>query len=128
MFDIIGKKKWYFIISVLLIVPGLVSLALFGLKLSIDFTGGSRVTYTFPTAVNQKTIADIRTSFEEENVVVSTIQPSGQRVIVRTAPINEQQNNEIQTNLRQRIPEFRQEEFETIGPVIGNETTLNALK
>ena len=102
--------------------------ALFGLKLSIDFTGGSRVTYTFPTAVNQKTIADIRTSFEEENVVVSTIQPSGQRVIVRTAPINEQQNNEIQTNLRQRIPEFRQEEFETIGPVIGNETTLNALK
>ena len=39
--DIIGKKKWYFLISLLVILPGVISLVLFGLRLSIDFTGGS---------------------------------------------------------------------------------------
>ena len=43
MFDIIGRRKIYFIISGLMIVPGLIGLAIWGLNLGIDFTGGSLV-------------------------------------------------------------------------------------
>ncbi|HUG33627.1 MAG TPA: hypothetical protein VMJ90_02565, partial [Anaerolineales bacterium] len=41
MIDIISRRYLYFLISVLVIVPGLVILATQGLPLSIDFTGGS---------------------------------------------------------------------------------------
>ena len=45
MFDIIGKRYWYFLISALLIIPGLIAMAYstvtYGapVRLSIDFTG-----------------------------------------------------------------------------------------
>ena len=52
MIDIVGKRKWFFIFSGLLMVPGLVFLLLGGLKLGIDFTGGTiwELQFTRPTA------------------------------------------------------------------------------
>ncbi len=43
MVDIIGKKYWYFALSLLVVVPGIIALLLFGLNLSIDFTGGTMI-------------------------------------------------------------------------------------
>ena len=46
MFTLIQKRRWYFLISALLIIPGLVAMiystATFGapMRLSIDLTGG----------------------------------------------------------------------------------------
>ncbi|MGI8587898.1 MAG: protein translocase subunit SecF [Chloroflexia bacterium] len=41
MFDIVGKRYLYFLLSLLIIIPGTISLLLFGLKVGIDFTGGT---------------------------------------------------------------------------------------
>ena len=41
MYDIVGKRRWYFIFSAALTVPGLLFILLGGLKPSIDFTGGT---------------------------------------------------------------------------------------
>jgi preprotein translocase subunit SecF len=41
MYDIVGKRNWYFALSALLTIPGLIFIALGGLKPSIDFTGGT---------------------------------------------------------------------------------------
>ncbi|NDF39324.1 MAG: protein translocase subunit SecF, partial [Proteobacteria bacterium] len=38
MFDIIGRRNIYFMISGLMILPGLIGLAIWGLNLGIDFT------------------------------------------------------------------------------------------
>jgi preprotein translocase SecF subunit len=41
MYDIVGKRRWYYLFSALITIPGLVFIALGGLKPSIDFTGGT---------------------------------------------------------------------------------------
>jgi preprotein translocase subunit SecF len=41
MFDIVGKRRWYFIFSAAITLPGLVFILLGGLKPSVDFTGGT---------------------------------------------------------------------------------------
>ena len=41
MFDIVGKRRWYFLFSALITIPGLVFIVLGGLKPSVDFTGGT---------------------------------------------------------------------------------------
>jgi preprotein translocase subunit SecF len=41
MFDLVGKRYLFFLISLIIIIPGVISLFLFGLKLGIDFTGGT---------------------------------------------------------------------------------------
>ena len=41
MFDIVGKRNWYFAFSALITIPGLIFIALGGLRPSVDFTGGT---------------------------------------------------------------------------------------
>jgi len=128
MLNIIGKKNWYFLISLLLIVPGTISLFLWGLNLSIDFTGGSRMTLLFPEKVNEKTIEEVKDVFAQEKVEVVTTQVSDKRLIIRTKPLNEKEDARLIDSLKKKEPKIKQDEFETIGPVIGKELTLNAFK
>jgi preprotein translocase subunit SecF len=41
VFDIVGRRRWYYLLSALLTIPGLVFVFLGGLKPSVDFTGGT---------------------------------------------------------------------------------------
>jgi preprotein translocase SecF subunit len=41
MWDIVGKRRWYFLFSALITIPGLIFIGLGGLKPSVDFTGGT---------------------------------------------------------------------------------------
>ena len=41
MYDIVGKRNWYFAFSALITIPGLIFIALGGLKPSVDYTGGT---------------------------------------------------------------------------------------
>jgi len=41
VYDVVGKRNWYFALSALLTIPGLIFIILGGLKPSIDFTGGT---------------------------------------------------------------------------------------
>ncbi len=127
MLDIIGKKNIYFLISLVVIIPGLVSLLLFGLRLSIEFTGGSRLTLVYPKTVDQKLVQQIRSTFEEAKVEVSTISPSKTSVIVRSAPMTQKQDIQITNALKEKTGEFTQADFDTVGPVIGQETTNKAV-
>jgi preprotein translocase subunit SecF len=62
MFDIIGKRYWYFLISALLIFPGLIAMAYstvtYGtpVRLSIDFTGGSLMVIKFQRPATEDAI------------------------------------------------------------------------
>lgn len=126
--NIIGKKNWYFAISLLVIIPGLISLILFGLKLSIDFTGGSRITLLFDQTVNQKIVTNIGQSFIKEKVEVASIQPSANQLIIRTTPLSQQTHGSILQAIQKEFPQVKEETYETVGPTIGGETTANAVK
>lgn len=41
MYDIVGKRNWYFAFSLLITIPGLIFIILGGLKPSVDYTGGT---------------------------------------------------------------------------------------
>ena len=57
--NLIDKRLWFFVFSLLIITPGIIFLATApGLKPGIDFTGGSSMTLKFPddAIVDQKTL------------------------------------------------------------------------
>lgn len=126
--NIINKKYYYFLISLVIIIPGLLSLIFWGLRPSIDFTGGSRLTFTFPKEVKQQTITDVKTILFLEKIDVSMIQISNKQVFIRTNVIDQKQHSKIIDNLKKKVGNFKEEEFETIGPTISGETTINAFK
>lgn len=126
--DIIGKKKWYFALSLLVIIPGLISLLLFGLRLSIDFTGGSRFTFLFPQNINSQTVLEISKTLSSQKIEVASIQPSSNQLIIRTVPLSSQQHATILQSISKEFPKVKEETYETVGPTIGSETTANAVK
>lgn len=126
--NIIGKKNWYFLISLLVIIPGIISLITFGLNLSIDFTQGSKLTLSFKNRVNEQNVKDIRNIFASEKIKVSNLETSDKLVVIRTQPIDQNQNSKILDDLNKKFTNVKEEDFETIGPTIGRETTVNAVK
>lgn len=135
--DIVGKKNWYFFISFLVLIPGLISLALFGLKLSIDFTGGSKLEVQSSTLrlrsgrefEVQSSREEVRIILKEQGVEVSAIQKSGKEtLIMRTKAIDEKTHKRVLEDLKKKYTDVREVSFETVGPTIGRETTVNAFK
>ena len=126
--NIIGKKNWYFLISLIVIIPGIISLMLYGLNLSIEFTGGSRITLAFEKELSNEKIQTIRDVFEENKVKVSTIEKSANTVLIRSQVLDQKQDTAIIEDLKKEAGEFKQQQYETVGPTIGSEITLNAIK
>ncbi len=126
MLDIIGKRNWYFALSILLIVPGIISILLWGFKLSIDFTGGSRMILAYEDVVNEQKVEKIKSVFAKNDIELVTLQQSGKSVIVKTKAIDDKKDIKLLSDLKKETGNVKQEQFETIGPVIGNETTMNA--
>lgn len=126
--NIIGHKNWYFGISLLVLIPGIIAIFLWGLNLSIDFTGGSRLTLSFDNTVGNNQVQIVDKILKAEKIKVAGIEKSNKLIFVRTAPIDSAQNNKFISELSKELRDVKQQEFETVGPVIGQETTWNAFK
>ncbi len=130
MIDIIGKRYWYFAISLLVIVPGLISLALYGLPLAIDYTGGSLMEIRLPSGVTVSTedVIGIVGRVTGFNVADIRVQPSLQgTLIIRTREMDAATQRRLEEALRSRYGEITLERFESVGPTVGAEVTRGAL-
>src|SRR2546428_10356206 len=72
MSDLMGKRNWFFALSALIIVPGLVSLIMFHLRLGIDFTGGSLLQYRFSQQVQSADVKAVYASAGIPDVEIQT--------------------------------------------------------
>ena len=129
MNDIIGKKWIYFAISTLVIVPGIISLFIWGIKPSIDFTGGTLVELQFSGDKKDKASEEIKKIAELNGIGVGSIQLSGNNTyLLRLKSIDKNQNDKLQEDIGKQIGAVKEVRFETVGPSIGKETEQNALK
>ena len=129
MYDLIGKKWWFFIFSGIIIIPGIISLILWGLTFSIDFTGGSLLELKFTEKNNQPDKSKLEKIIREKKLeLVSLTQTGGNTYLVRLKPIDKDQNENFQKELNKQFGQVEELRFEIVGPTIGKETTGNAVK
>lgn len=120
------KYKWlYLLISSVVIVPGLISLFVFGLKPSIDFTGGSRWEIGFENDVKVEELGKI---LNEEKVEVSSIVTTGtKRYLIKMKFIDEKQRVALKEKVEKNFGKVTELRFETIGPVLGRELLVKTV-
>jgi len=75
MIDFVGKRQWFFLISGILIVAGIISLAVFGIKQGPDFAGGTSMILQFSPAVEQ---SQLREEMAELGYAEAAIQNAGE--------------------------------------------------
>ncbi len=125
--DIIGKKYWYFLFSLIIIVPGIISLMLYGLNLSVEFTGGSNLTLAFPSQVSNNQLKQISGIFTQNKIKLQNLTVSGNQVLIKSQPVDQKQDLTIMAQLQSKFGKVDQQSYETIGPTIGAETLKNAI-
>jgi preprotein translocase subunit SecF len=131
MFSIVEKRHWYFLLSALIIVPGLVamiySIVAFGspVKLSIDFTGGALLELHFDQPVQP---AEVRQIFVENDYLGTTVQTTSddQTVLVRTKTMDPGDKAQIIGELETQFGPVEELRFESVGPAVGAEVTRTA--
>jgi len=112
-------RKIYFIFSGILLIGSLVCLIIFGLKLGIDFTGGSILELEFKT--ERPSNQEIRESLKGFDLGEIYIQPADEKgLILRMKDISEDVHQQIIQKLKAK-GELEEKRFESIGPVIGQE-------
>jgi len=126
--DIIGKKYWYFLLSLIVIVPGFISLILFGLNLSVEFTGGSNFIFSFPKTVSSVEASQISKIFTTNKIKLENIDVTGNQVSIKSQPVDQKQDIAITSEIKNKVGNFQQQSYETIGPTIGSETTTKAIE
>jgi preprotein translocase subunit SecF len=124
-YDLMAKKKIWFIISLLVIIPGIISLAFQGLNQGIDFTGGNLLHFKFNQAADTQQVRTVLGEFGLEGSRIQAI--DNREYIIRTTVIDQDTAASIMSSLSSEIGELETLRNELVGPVIGKELTTKAL-
>jgi len=117
------RFKWlYFLISAIVILPGVFSLIKWGLRPSIDFTGGTllELEFTQETGDREKAITE---TLDELKIEYSSVQLSGEnRILIKAKPITREDVSSIIGTVAEKVGEKPMElRFDTVGPTLGKE-------
>ena len=128
--DFVGKRFWFFLISLLVITPGVIFLIIApGLRPGIDFTGGSSMTLQFQES-SSVTQQEMREALSNHGYSESTVQNLGNNsFFVRTKQLDEEAKDSLVEGLTTSLAPGSVnvlQGFDLVSPVVAQETVLNA--
>ncbi len=124
--DFLGQRKLAAVLSVVLILLSIGSLATRGLNLGVDFTGGTLVEVGYSEAIEPQAVRDALTGTEFADAQVQAY-GSARDILIRVAPRAERSSAEVSNQVIQTLRsagqdvELRRVEF--VGPQVGEELT-----
>ncbi len=139
MKSIVRLRYIWFIISLVVIIPGAIFFAMYGLKTGIDFAGGALWDLHFPTKqmsdLNTEAIADVfaKNGFEGAQVQLSTVKVNGVDIasaVVRTKELSavnpKDQTEAVVSGLSAVYGTVEPQELQSVGPTVSAEATRSA--
>ena len=134
MLEIVRRRYWYFALSLLVIIPGLVAMGLNWaqtgqpFRLAIDFTGGTLLQLKFDKPQTFSTEQVVRTlepfGLSSNDVVVQ--QAGNDTLVLRTRELDTDTKVRVEDALKQQFGNFVEQRAETVGPAIGTEVAQRA--
>ena len=125
MYNIVQQRKWYYIFSSIIIIPGLLvmlfSLATTGrpLKLSIDFTGGVYWEFKLDQAVPPADVRAVFTDLGLNDTAVTTLGGEANHFQARLKTIEQGTKETIQADLEKRFGTMETLQYRNVGPAVG---------
>lgn len=122
---IIQHRKIFYVFSLAVLVPGLVFLCLYGLRLGIDFTGGTIIEYSQPGGFNKDAVIQAlqKASFAPQSVKLVGADHI-QFKLQHLATADHEKLSETMTSAFAKAQEIN---YSAIGPTIGKELRTNAI-
>ena len=124
MIDFVGKRYKFFLVSGVLILVGIISLAVFRLQPGVDFASGSAITIRFDRPIDQ---GDLRTALLNLGYDQAIIQktPDGD-FFIRVREISPSEKESLTTGLEDKFGKVTVLDFYSVSPVIAARTGRDA--
>ena len=121
---LVEKRNIYYIISLILVVVSLASLATRGLNAGIDFKGGTVLQMNLGATA---TPANVREVLHGLGMDKAEVQQSGEQYLIRTHELTQEQSGALIEALQAQYPGAEYLGADTVGAVIGKELWQNAI-
>ena len=122
--NIVGRRNWYFLLSLAIIFPGILSMLFLGFRLGIDFQGGDQYNLTFKQPVQASTV---QKEMDKFNVEATTQQAGPTSVIVTTKPLGVKEETTVRADLFKVFPvDGGKSSYAQVGPTIAKELVVGA--
>lgn len=125
-------RKWWYLLSILIILPGLVSLILEGLDLGIDFTGGTIWEIQFDQTVTTEEVKNVLAGHGVTETVVQTSSEDGGTNNVAIIRMEEMGplsalKAELTESLTNDIGPFTELQISTVGSSVSNQVASRSI-
>lgn len=125
MFNTLKYYKLWFVISGLMLLFGIISLSLYGLKLGIDFKGGTLDELQFNQSYD---ISKVRDAITKQNLGNFELQSAdNNQVIIRTQTLTTDQHAKMLAAIQAEAGSAKETSYNNIGPTIGKELTKDSI-
>lgn len=125
MIDLIGKRLWFFLISAIVIIPGIISLIVFGLRPGVDFSSGTAMTLSFDEEVSLSQLRQELTGLGYDSAVV---QPAGGEFFIRLQELSPEENEKLEEDLEAGLgTELTISSLYSVSPIVAEGTVRNTI-
>ncbi len=122
---VVKHRSLFYAFSIILVIASIVALTVWGLRLGIDFTGGTLVNVSYEgTRPSQETLAQSLSSIDDN----ASIRPSGDdSYIIRMRPVSQEEKGVVMNVISiNNTASTSVNAFDSIGPVLGAEAVRKA--
>lgn len=126
MKNFIAKRYWYFLISAVIIVPGIISLIMFGLKPGIDFESGTTTTLQFNPPVQESQLRQALENLGYKDAVVQ--HSSSGDYFVRVRAITTDERVLLESGLQKALNStLTVRDFAVVSATVASQTVRSAI-
>ena len=125
MIDFVGNRKWYFLVSGIIILIGVIFLLSVGVQRGIEFTGGTMVTVSFEQAVTQEELREELAVLGHDDAIIQW-SDDAQAFVIRTTELSEEDVVVMQNALTEAFGTLTIVEIYAISGSIASEIEGNA--
>jgi len=125
MLNIIGKRFWFFAISGVVILAGIIAMAAFGFHAGIEFRSGSEITISFSQPVEKQQLISAlgELGYSGNDTIV---RKAGTDYIIDLPALDDATKVALRTRLTDKLGTFQDGGFQSVSPLAAANTTRNA--
>lgn len=121
MVNFLKYRLVYFLISLIVIASGLVSIGLWGYRFSIDFVGGTSLEYQLKKEIKTQ---DLEKIFSDKKIEAISYRLEKNSLTLRSKPLTEKTESEFRKEIEKKANGLTVLRSETVGPTLGRETMI----
>ena len=134
MYDIVGKRKWFFALSSILILLGAGTMVYSAIRfgspfpIGVDFTGGSRFVIQFTETAAEGGLREVFASYGLDPTIQQLGEAASNAWQIRTSYVDSDQVRSLLNDLAAQVAPIDREltRYDAVSPAIGGEVTQAA--